>query len=345
MYTNTHQKVTSQKRIYFLNRLINGGYLTPSGGMLSAFFPKYLFRRNARLISKLYRNSKTESNSAELAITIPPYSGKHPQLIEMMSALAEIRNEIRLAVVHGSIATGEEIEYSDFDGLIIIADEAMMDADRLSETAYRLHQMRKIMHRLDPFQHHGWFVLAESELKNYPEWFLPTAVLHHSKSLIGENKVIVKVQESPDVSFKKSFYRICESLIKKLSGSKADWNLYQLKSIFSEFMMLPSAYVQARDEQGIFKKFSFESMREDFTPDEFHVMDEVTSIRSNWKVELSDKQIKFFERIDFMSWKKRQRIDVSVPIFIESLLHNGIFSRMSDFTKLAKSKMEGLEAR
>ncbi len=331
--------VTGQKRIYFLNRYINGGYFTPSGGMLSVFSSKFLFRRNSAVICRLYSGHNVQSHSGQEVIDIPAYSGSNKYLVQMSKALSDLKPALKGAMVHGSFATGEEIEYSDFDGLIIISKDALQNKKLLAETAYKLHELRKIMHLIDPFQHHGWFVLSEYDLENYPEWFLPTAVLQNGKSLIGTTHLRVNVQEVPDVDFKKSFMRLCDSLKRKLSASKPDWNLYQLKAIFSEFMMLPSAYVQARDDKGVFKKYSFAEMRRDFKDEEYTVMDEVSNIRMNWIYDLTEKQKKFFERIDFLSWKGRQKIELSTPVFIELSINNGIFSRMNNFTALVRHRI------
>ena len=114
------------------------------------------------MVSKLYQDISRHSNSELKAIAIPKYSGSHPQILLMKKEIAEISQYLKLAVVHGSYATGEEIAYSDFDGLIVISDSAISNPEILSEVAFRLHQIRRYMHRIDPFQHHGWFVLSDS---------------------------------------------------------------------------------------------------------------------------------------------------------------------------------------
>ncbi len=334
--------ITGQKRIYLLNRYINGGYFTPSGGMLSVFFPQSLFKRNAAVISKQYQGLNHVSAAGVDTIEIPAYTGTNPHLAKLLFELARLRPSLKAAIVHGSYAMGDEILYSDFDALLVISKEAINDKVKLAEAAYKLHQLRKVMHRIDPFQHHGWFVVTEYDLENYPEWFLPKAVLQHGKSLLGPTKLNVVVQVKPDVDFRISFFRLCKSLKRKLTSAKSDWNLFQLKSIFSEFMMLPSAYVQARDNIGIFKKYSFNEMRKDFTPEEFAVMDEVSSIRLNWYYELTEKQKKFLERIDFLSWKSRQKMEVLIPSFIKNAVQNGLFLRMNNFTTLVSNTILNL---
>lgn len=333
----------AQNRTYFLNRYINGGTFTPSGGMLSVFFPKNLFRRNAKLITKMYSKKFAVSNQEEIRIDFPAYTGQNKELIEMKNELNRIRQHLIGAFVHGSYATGEEIPYSDFDGLIILSSKVLSDEKRLAEVALTLHNLRSIMHRIDPFQHHGWFVLSENDLTNYPEWFLPVAVLHHSRSLIGDISLTLRVQEKSDVDLRQTFFRFCESLQRKLSDKNRHWNLYQLKSIFSEFMMLPASYVQARDRKGIFKKYSFQEMRKDFRSEEYAVMDEVSSIRENWKVDLSLNDKLFLQRLDFLSWKRRQSLSLEAPKNIQSLLDSGLFSRMNIFTDLAKLKIQNQE--
>ena len=311
--------------------------------MLSLVAAQRLFNRNAGVVSKMYRHQHEHLETQEKIIEVKVYSGNHPRILEMIDGLTPLKKYINLAVIHGSYATGMEIAYSDFDGLIVLSKELVNDEVLLAKVAFELHQLRKIMHKIDPFQHHGWFVLSEYDLENYPEWFLPSAIFEHSRSLIGNTKLAIHIPPITDMDFNRSFLRLCESLNRKLSSPKVDWNLYQLKAIFSEFMMLPSAYIQARDSKGIYKKFSFGEMRKDLTAEEYSVMDEVSTIRMNWKYELNDKQIRFLQRIDFLSWKQRQKIKMAIPAFIETAIHDGLFSRMNSFIDIVKSKLNSGE--
>jgi hypothetical protein len=62
--------------------------------------------------------------------------------------------------------------------------------------------------------------------------------------------------------------------------------MYLLKSVLSGFMLLPSLYVQARTGRGIFKKFSFEAARLDFSDDVWAPMDRVSEVRQQWHYEI-----------------------------------------------------------
>ena len=91
--------VTGQKRIYFLNRYINGGYFTPSGGMLSVFSPKFLFRRNSAVICKLYSGHNFKSEADKEFIDIPAYTGSNQYLAQMAKALTALKPSLKAVLV------------------------------------------------------------------------------------------------------------------------------------------------------------------------------------------------------------------------------------------------------
>ena len=70
--------------------------------------------------------------------------------------------------------------------------------------------------------------------------------------------------------------------------------MYQLKSLLSEFMLMPALYVQARDKKGVFKKFSFDLARKDFSKNDWEIMDEVSEIRLIWHYKMGWIKKKLF---------------------------------------------------
>ena len=80
-------------------------------------------------------------------------------------------------IVHGSVATNEVIPYSDFDGLLIVKD-AFVNSKQLNQ--FKRASMKLIL-EFDPLQHHGWFQIKQSDLQNYPQYYLPFEILEHSK--------------------------------------------------------------------------------------------------------------------------------------------------------------------
>ena len=62
-------------------------------------------------------------------IDVPPYTSGNAQARQLMAELAPLANHLAGAYVHGSIATDEEVPYSDFDALVILRDSAFESAD------------------------------------------------------------------------------------------------------------------------------------------------------------------------------------------------------------------------
>src|SRR5687768_3956555 len=99
-----------------------------------------------------------------LQVTTEPYSGNNAHVRAVMAALTRTGQALSGAYVHGSLATGEEIKYSDFDGLAIISAKASADPGTKRAILHKLRSLERIMFRFDPLQHHGWFVLEEADL-------------------------------------------------------------------------------------------------------------------------------------------------------------------------------------
>ena len=183
------------------------------------------------------------------------------------------------------------LSYSDFDALVIIKDEVLENPKFLAYTAQKLNQALKIMYEFDPLQHHGWFVLTESDLKNYPQTYFPYEIFEYAKSLFSDKGLELEICYSPnDLDYVSPCIKLADSIIKKLQARKYPRNMYQLKGLLSQFMLLPALYIQAKEKRGIFKKFSFDLAKKDFEPTEWQIMEKVSQIRENWFYKINPVQ-------------------------------------------------------
>lgn len=271
-----------------------------------------------------------------ISITIPPYSGNNPFVLEMKSALSELKNDLAYAFVHGSLATGEEVVYSDFDGLLIIKDEVFTNAGRLINAAKKINQTRSIMLRMDPLQHHGWFVLAETDFSQYPETYLPSDVLREAKSLLADREETIRLYAEANPDFYSPLKELCRLLRKKTQYSGQPRTLYQLKSFLSEFMMLPALYVQARNRKGIFKKYSFAEAAKDFKEDDWSIIEEVSRMRSQWSLEMSAFQRKLFSKRGYVWTQYRKRFGPGIPKEMKELLDQKFYERVAALANLSE---------
>lgn len=326
---------------YILNRYINGGYFSSAEGIAASVTPGLMYYKNAGAVMNMFeRRKEAQEGGQKITLEIPVYDGANEFVKDMMKALEPLKNILHSAYVHGSLATGEENRYSDFDGLLILRDDILTDRAKLSKAAAILNNLRFYMHRQDPLQHHGWFVLSETDLTDYHEDFLPVETMRFGKAIFPAENQQLTLHVNPSVDFTKPFFRLCRSIERKLVKDPRSYNLYSIKAILSEFMMLPSLFIQAMHGKGIFKKFSFEEMRKYFAPEDFDVMDRVSAIRAKWSIELTEKEMRFLERTDFYSWYRRKHIHYKIPSWLSSAVDEELFISMRLLTVAARKQLE-----
>jgi hypothetical protein len=219
------------------------------------------------------------------------YDGGNPQARTLMGELGTLEPFLAGAYVHGSVATGEEIAYSDFDALVILRDAALGSPATLARVALRLGALRRRMFEYDPLQHHGWFVLAESDLHNYCEAWFPSVLFRHSRSLLPVvgTRVTIRPRDSA-VEYRAAFADLAASTLRRIEVGPPSGNAYALKGLLSQFMLLPSLYLQARDGTAVFKRESFALAAMDFPADLWRAMERVSAARLAWQYELSALQ-------------------------------------------------------
>lgn len=305
--------------------------LNIADGLLSVLFPEFVLKKNAsKLMASFAQRRVPDGSEPKHTVSIPPYEGSNKHVIAMISLLENKKEDLLAAVVHGSLATGEEINYSDFDGLLIIKDEVFLDKDRLVSLAKVIHESRRIMHLIDPLQHHGWFVLTESDLKDFPSAYLPLEVLAYACSLIPVSGTDLRVVIKTKPDFYAPVKNMCRRIRKVSKSGNRPKTLYQLKSILSEFMMLPTLYIQARDQRGVFKKFSFIAAAADFNQSTWSIMDEVSKIRMEWPEFESQIELEKFRKIGYIWMKYRKKQGPAIPGSLAKKLNDDFYCRMAE---------------
>ena len=271
--------------------LANGDFPSRNTRILSEFFPKFVFKREARNFSNI-RNCKGNQpiEHKELNfIKIPPINSEIKSALFMRNWLQNhLKNDLVCALLHGSLGSEEIINYSDFDALVIIRKAVIDDFERLSHVALKLHQARKYMYMQDALQHHGWFVLPEDALLAWDEFYFPLDILRNARNLLSQNYLTLKISTSNLSSESHTgLEKILNLIERQAQHGKCLTNLYQLKSFISKILLVPALMVQAKTGFGVFKKASFPLGQEIMHPDAWSVIEVATEIRANWsKVEL-----------------------------------------------------------
>lgn len=312
-----------------LARYFDGACFNRRDGLISVFFPGLVFSRNAVKLLNAFQGRVYSTQKAEVRnIHLNVYPGNHTGVLKMMNYLKPFEKELHSVVLHGSLASNEQIPYSDFDGLIIVRNEVLTDKKRLVNLAKAITQSRGIMHEIDPFQHHGWFVLTSKDLQDYPSEFLPPEVLESACSLLGEQDLTLSVRRKPD--YYTPVKTMCRRIRKLTLTRYRPKTMYQLKSLMSEFMLLPALYLQARDQKGVQKKYSFKLAASDFNPKVWSIMDEVSALRSGWPAADSYGDLRNFRKIGYIWMQYRKRKGPLIPGHISSGLNDDFYCRMAE---------------
>jgi len=324
-----------------LTKYVNGGVLSRSDLYLSVFVPRVIFARYATAIIQKYirfLNEMSTGTTSELHIRIDQYEGQNRHVRRMMNFLSEhLKDDLIGAYVHGSLGTYEEVAYSDFDALVILKNEVFESPKRLARVAKDLNHARTIMLDFDPIQHHGWFVLTEADLKFYCNSYFPAELFKYAKSLLdgSGSELEISLRES-DFEAYKAFEKMANAVIRKIENRQYPGNMYQLKGLLSQFLLLPALYVQARDGRGVFKRESFALARNDFDPANWEIMDEVSEIRLGWNYEISPLKKRLIYHPHVLSRYFAKNFAPAIPQTISRILAAEFYSRMKQLAVLMK---------
>ncbi|MBS3105457.1 hypothetical protein J4234_04320 [Candidatus Woesearchaeota archaeon] len=184
--------------------------------------------------------------------------------------------------IHGSIATRDYVRgWSDLDTLIIIKKSALDSPKLLVKLRDLLYMSKKYFYKIDPLQHHGHMVITEYDLDYYCQTFFPLILFKYSKSVFGKKSLNVKVRDSKTENVDR-FCSFADYFRNLYLNKKFSMGSYELKFLFHAIALFPTLYLQAK-EIHVYKKFSFGMARKDFDEVLWNPIDEVTSIRKEWK--------------------------------------------------------------
>jgi hypothetical protein len=225
-------------------------------------------------------------------IKLKPFKWDNSLINEIRSIINKKYNDLFFCVIaHGSVATNEIIPYSDFDGLAIVKNE-FIKSKKLKEF---IKESMKIIYKFDPFQHHGWFIISDKELLEYPQIYFPHEILKYSFGIYPNEKINFKIYFNPNINYTTPLFNLINGLQKKITSGKHPKNAYQLKSFLSELMLIPAFYVQAKYCRGVFKKNSFNLAKKDFPDVTWYPIEISSKIRLGWSYKLNCIQKKISE--------------------------------------------------
>jgi predicted nucleotidyltransferase len=335
-----------------LIKYINTGCLKRIDLILTCLGNRIPFHKNAEKISSRMRSHidlKKNGNYGHHShyILVEPMTFEVKHITELSKYLnKELKDDLYGAYIHGSIGADEKIHYSDVDALVILRDDVFKNPTRLAATAYKLNRALKYFYKIDPLQHHGWFVLTEGDLRDYPQTYFPHELFNHARSLLPDKGINIKICFDPEKQdYETPFLDLARGIRMQLEKGCCPRNMYQLKGLLSRFMLLPAVYCQARDIKGVFKKFSFDAARKDFSTSAWAIMDEVSVIRANWHYSLNPVRRYFMTRRSPLWIRLKRNIGPRIPPCLKKHLSTGFYQRMLNLIEQMEEKLHEIQAR
>ncbi len=221
---------------------------------------------------------------------------------EIISSIKEnnILNYFDQFIIQGSIASYDFVKnWSDFDTLVIIKDNVLLDEIKLLKLRIKLRNLYKSILKFSKFQHHGLIIYTNQDLKNYLAGYLPPEALKYNFSLKKKkiefnttnnskqniSKIILKDKRS---FFKKVLkdktynHHVIGKKIPKIPFSNKDPYMFELFYNFGSILNIPILYLDAigksSHKKTSFNKF-YEKINNNFV---IEFIKKHENIRKNW---------------------------------------------------------------
>ena len=255
-------------------------------------------------------------------VKVEPYSENHPFVHQLHGVVnGKLKESLVGAYVHGSLGTGEEINYSDFDALLILRDSVFETAQQLTQVSLDILNAQKILTDYDPLQHHGFFVMSQTDLRYYPDSVFPTPLFGHAKSLIQAGEELKLLIPNVRESAMRPLVSMLDAIERKAKQPHLMTNLFEVKLFLSQLMLVPCLFLQAMDCP-IFKRESFAMALKHLDKGAWRAVDVASTLRRDWpRVEnwVASRVVRSIPN-PFLTTIYQKKIGIAVPKIIEEKL-------------------------
>jgi len=181
--------------------------------------------------------------------------------------------------VHGSLATMDYIEgYSDFDTVAVVRKEVLENPKWAEDFKRRLVQSNTFLYLLDPLQHHQHFVITEYDLDHYFEPIFPVVLFDYAAELTSfRNELRFKCHTAGHLMAQQLTIR--KFYFGEMWPSRCPLHAYDVKNAIQNIALLPTLYLQCKTGKHLYKRFSFDMARQDFSLELWSVIDRATRVR------------------------------------------------------------------
>ena len=182
-------------------------------------------------------------------------------------------------LIHGSFGTLDYAPgFSDLDTLVILSRSVTTDARALRRARGVLYPLQRHFYRIDPLQHHGFFVFSALDQAWYPETYFPLVLFSHARGLRQERPTF-RLRPVPLETYA-AVWGVVQWLRAYRMRHDRFANLNELKLFVSFVLLLPALYLQAIGEP-TYKRESFARLAE-VCGREWEVLSQASALRTEY---------------------------------------------------------------
>ena len=248
-----------------VRRLLPSDYLPEMAKVSTAELAEFLTRGYKWLIQGMENETNVLSSNGQKQFRLQLFDEalyrKHQSALSPILDLWAYANRYLTTFtygvyLHGSMSTLDYVAgSSDVDALVIVNRTTLTSARRLLALRRRLIHTFRWFYAIDPFQHHGYFVLTEFDLANFDDALFPSAVLTYATTISGHQDIQLRyrsVCRDATIPFRKmaGMFRRSEAKLRPLP------NWFEVKLYLQSMLLLPTLYLQALGKP-VYKRDSF----------------------------------------------------------------------------------------
>lgn len=204
----------------------------------------------------------------------------------LVNAIKKIKSNYVDFCLHGSMSTRDYAKgFSDVDTLLILKRKTIINPMKLLELQREIYPLTRFFYKLDPLQHHDFFIINEIDMDFYPETYFPLELFDFATSIKQKVPMLNFSLRDSTQGGEYVFWKMCQSLRRFYLFKKKSMTLFDFKEVISYILLLPALFLQIM-EKPVYKKYSFEILKK-YKIDDCNVLKTASEYRQAWFPDIS----------------------------------------------------------
>ncbi len=222
------------------------------------------------------RKNNLLQSKTSIEIANAKNNGFYPDWFDKLEIISTRLETIdALLIVQGSYADGMITNYSDVD-LVIFYKTISPELIELKE------ELERFILDVDPIQHHGVFMIGKQKLSAYWQMDLPVEVISRGKCFGNTTKSlnfdsIISESLGPTTAVRSTLVAM-EVFINR---NFEEVGIYAWKLLLSQIMLIPTLFLATKNKS-IYKRESFDLVKDYYSSKAWDVIVIASSIRKSW---------------------------------------------------------------